>query len=112
MKYNPKIVLAYWRECGLPCAVQELTFAPPRKWRFDFAFPKEKVAVEVEGGVWSEGRHTRGSGFVKDVEKYNEAACRGWRVLRCQPKDVCTMEFVETIKQALAYERTRTDDWT
>lgn len=103
MKYNPKVVLAYWCECGLPFASRELVFAPPRRWRFDFAFQVQRVAIEVEGGVWTGGRHTRGSGFAKDMEKYNEAAARGWRVLRCQPKDVCTLDFVNIIRSTLTY---------
>lgn len=61
---------------------EELVFAPPRKWRFDFAFPDKMIAVEIEGGVWSGGRHRRPIGFIKDMEKYNAAALRGWRVLR------------------------------
>ena len=52
----------------------EYRFHPTRKWRFDAAFPSEKVAVEIEGGVWKYGRHNRASGFLNDMEKYNEAA--------------------------------------
>ena len=62
--------------------VREYAFAKPRRWRFDFAWPDQKLAVEVEGGVWANGRHTRGSGFVADTEKYNTAALLGWKVLR------------------------------
>lgn len=68
-----------------------------RRWRFDFAWPKEKVAVEVEGGTWTYGRHNRPSGFEGDVEKYNVAAVRGWLVLRItsemlkRPKDVISL---------------------
>ena len=61
---------------------REYMFAKPRKWRFDFAFPEQKIAVECEGGVFTNGRHTRGSGFVKDAEKYNMAAALGWFVFR------------------------------
>lgn len=99
MKYNPIIVLAYFKEMRLPYCVSEFTFCEGRRWRFDFAFPDSKVALEVEGGVWSGGRHTRGSGFVKDMEKYNTAVCLGWRVLRCVPSDVCTKEVVDLIKK-------------
>jgi very-short-patch-repair endonuclease len=66
----------------LPPAKREYRFHPSRKFRFDFAWPAYKVAVEVEGGVYTNGRHTTGKGFTADCEKYNEAACLGWRVLR------------------------------
>jgi len=58
----------------------EYLFAVPRRWRFDYAFPVEHVAVEFDGGQWvaNGGRHNRDS----DREKLNEAAARGWRVLR------------------------------
>lgn len=62
--------------------VREHKFHPTRRWRFDFALPEHRVAVEVEGGTWNGGRHTRGSGYAKDCEKYAEALCLGWRVLR------------------------------
>jgi very-short-patch-repair endonuclease len=61
---------------------REYAFAPKRKWRFDFAFPVSKVAVEIEGGTWSGGRHSRGPGFEADCFKYSEAAALGWRVIR------------------------------
>lgn len=61
----------------------EFRFHPTRKWRFDVAWPKVKVALEVEGGAWQYGRHNRAASFLKDMEKYNEAAAMGWVVLRC-----------------------------
>lgn len=70
------------RAVGLPAPVTEHRFAPPRRWRFDLAWPDRLVACEVEGGSWVAGRHTRGRGFEHDCEKYCEAAVRGWRVLR------------------------------
>lgn len=60
----------------------EYVFHPARKWRFDFANVKRKIAVEIEGGIWSGGAHTRGKGFEEDCEKYNEAALLGWQVYR------------------------------
>lgn len=78
----------------------EHRFYLPRRWRFDFANPRLKIAVEQEGGVWSFGRHTRGSGFVKDMEKYNMAVKLGWRVLRFTPQQIRSGEaarFVEEI---------------
>ena len=66
----------------LPNPVTEHRFHKERKWRFDFAWPVSKIAVEVEGGTWSKGRHTRGAGFANDCEKYNSATLLGWRVYR------------------------------
>lgn len=60
----------------------EYRFAPPRRWRFDFAFPQQRLAVELEGGIYTGGRHQRLSGFVADCDKYNAAAAASWRVLR------------------------------
>jgi len=74
-----------WTIVGLD-PVAEYKFHPTRKWRFDWAFIDEKLAVEQEGAIWIQGRHTRGSGFIKDMEKYNEAARLGWRVFKFTPQ--------------------------
>jgi len=58
--------------------VKEYQFHKTRKWRFDYAIIEHKIAIEVEGGVYTNGRHTRGSGFLKDIKKYNTATCEGW----------------------------------
>lgn len=70
------------RAAGLPLPVPEHRFHPTRRWRFDFAWPDAKLAVEIEGGTWSSGRHTRGPGFENDCEKQAEAVILGWSVLR------------------------------
>ncbi len=75
-------LLEYAARIGLPPGVLEYRFAPPRRWRFDLAFPSILWAVEIEGATWTGGRHTRGAGFERDAEKYNRACLLGWRVLR------------------------------
>lgn len=75
---------------SLPVPVTEHVFAAPRRWRFDLAWLDAKVALEVEGGVFSGGRHTRGAGFRKDLEKYNRATVLGWRVVRVLPEQLNT----------------------
>lgn len=76
------------KQLGLPKPEREYRFCPDRRWRLDFAWPDRKLAVEVEGAVWASGRHTRGSGYVGDLEKYNRAAVDGWTVLRFTTEDV------------------------
>lgn len=72
-----------WRVWGKgPRPVREYRFHPTRRWLMDFAWPRQRVAVEIEGGTYSNGRHTRGSGFADDCTKYNAAALLGWTVLR------------------------------
>lgn len=61
---------------------QQFRFHSERKWRFDFAWPQRKVALEVDGGTHSGGRHVRGKGYEEDCEKLNAAIINGWRVLR------------------------------
>ena len=76
------LMIEQLREKKITGYMMEYRFHPTRRWRFDFAFERIKFAVEVEGGTWSGGRHTTGSGFEKDCEKYAEALVLGWRVLR------------------------------
>lgn len=74
---------AHWKSLGGPALTAEHHFAAPaRRWRFDRAYLPAKVAVELEGGVFCGGRHTRGAGYEKDCEKYNAAVALGWRVWR------------------------------
>ncbi len=70
------------RAARLPEPATEHRFAPPRRFRFDFAWPTKMLALEVEGGTFAAGRHSRGAGFAADCEKYGEATALGWRVLR------------------------------
>ena len=61
----------------------EYRFDPDRRWRFDLAIPQHKIGIEYEGGIWSQGRHTQGKGFARDIEKYNTAILKhGWTVIR------------------------------
>ena len=81
--------------------VREWAFAKPRRWRFDFCFPKEKLAVEIEGGTWINGRHNRGSSTEAEMEKYNTAALLGWTVLRFTPAMVKSGAAINLVREAL-----------
>lgn len=62
----------------------EYRFHPKRQWRIDVCVwgSKDPVAIEFEGGIWSGGRHTNGSGFIKDIDKYNTLSIYGYRLMR------------------------------
>ena len=80
---------------------REYRFHEKRRWRFDFAWPALRMAVEVEGVVWGgSGRHQRASGYGKDCEKYNEALLAGWHVLRVttqQVADGTALQWIERL---------------
>ncbi len=89
------------RALDLPAPAREFRFSPPRLWRFDFAWPSHKVAVEIEGGVWINGRHNRGSGLVADCEKLNRAAELGFRVFRFPTEEVKSGRAIRLIEEVL-----------
>lgn len=98
-RFDP--VLAFLKASGLPEPEVEWRFAAPRRWRFDYAWPVSRVAIEVEGGAWTKGRHTRGQGFIGDMSKYNEAVLLGWRVLRFTPDQLAAGSWVPALKQLI-----------
>lgn len=84
---------------------KEHIFHDTRKWRFDFAWIPQKIAVEIEGGTWScrrPSRHTTAEGFNEDCHKYNEAALYGWTVLRGDSKMVNSLVLLSMLERALS----------
>jgi len=79
----------------------EYKFHPTRKWRYDYAIISKHIAIEVEGGVWSGGRHTTGKGFLGDCEKYNSGTLMGWRIFRVTPQTLMTTATMNMIKEAI-----------
>jgi very-short-patch-repair endonuclease len=83
--------------------VKEFRFHPIRKWRYDYAILEHKIALEVEGGVWTEGRHTRPRGFLGDIEKYNSGTIMGWMILRTTPDRLLTKGTIDMLRLAIVY---------
>ncbi len=83
----------------------EHKFHDMRKWRLDFAIIDLKIGIEIEGGVWSCGAHTRGKGFIEDMEKYNAAVTFGWVILRFTPQDLNKITTFETIKKVVELKK-------
>ena len=89
---------------------REYVFAKPRKWRFDFAWPTKKVAVEIDGIGFSSYRITRhqtGPGFLKDREKDLAAKELGWNVVHVPAPWVTRQEHKRLIDRVLEYIRER-----
>jgi len=78
---------------------QEFKFHPKRKWRADFHLVGKKILVEVEGGIWSRGRHTRGKGYIGDMEKYNAATMMGFQVIRFSTDQVKSGLAIQQIEK-------------
>lgn len=85
----------------LPPWQTEYRFHATRLWRFDIAFPELKLAIEVEGGLYVQGRHSRGAGAEADMDKYGEAFALGWSVLRVSPRKVKSGAAVMWVERAI-----------
>jgi very-short-patch-repair endonuclease len=77
-----------WEAHGGPPLEKEYRFHPVRKWRADFAHLPSRTLIEIEGGIYVNGRHNRGAGFAADLEKYLEAGLSGWRLIRLGPNEL------------------------
>lgn len=75
-----------------------------RRWRYDF-YIKPKLLIEVQGGVWINGGHNRGSGYEKDCEKMARALEKGYIVLYCVAKDIKNGSTIKTIKKLFSMYR-------
>ena len=115
--YYGVVVQALFREYEIPSPVLEYRFHKTRKWRFDMAWPRifakanGKIALggggvylEIDGGLWTGGRHTRGAALVKDYEKRNAATVLGWRGLWTTPEGLTSDAMLKTIAAALKGE--------
>ncbi len=88
------------RKRGIPIPLREQPVCEGRRWKMDFYWPIYSVVVEVEGGVWQQGRHTRGAGYIADCEKYNEISLRGLTLIRVTPKDLETGKVFDWLRRA------------
>ena len=98
--------LRLWQSVGGPPLERELLFHPGRRWRADFAHLPSRTLIEIEGGIYVNGRHNRGAGFAADLEKYLEASLARWRVVRLGPNELPMDHIgrlVSLVRGGLAY---------
>lgn len=68
---------------GLPHYETQFSYASPRGFKADVAFPEYKLLIEAEGGVWGRiSGHNSGSGIESDCERTNAATIAGYSQLR------------------------------
>jgi hypothetical protein len=105
---------AQLEQAGIPFEREYAFAAPRRRWRADFAIlevvgwngptkvwrPK-RLLVEIDGGGFIGGRHSRGQGVANDAEKQSAAAILGYRVIRATPAQVADGSCLSWIQQAL-----------
>jgi very-short-patch-repair endonuclease len=93
------------RQClavGLPAPEKEVRFHPTRRWRADYLWrAPHMLIVELDGGLFVGGRHSRGLGAEKDMEKTAAALAMGYRVMRVSPRHVRNGQAVQWIEQVL-----------
>lgn len=83
---------------------RQFRWHPTRRYRADFAWPgaTPPLLVEVQGGTWAGGRHTRGSGYRDDCRRLNAATLLGFRSLYFTGEMVESGEALKVIEGALA----------
>jgi len=112
-KVQRELFVAWCRLMRLPDPVAEHRFHPTRNWRVDWAWPDARLALEVEGGLFGLGKpcpvcgrrkvagHTSIQRLKDDLEKYNELALAGWRLVRVQPTTLTTVTTADLIRRGL-----------
>ena len=104
MKIAPELFNELCIEHDIHPPEHEYRFHPSRKWRMDYAFVWARVFLEVQGALFTGGRHTRGAALLKEYEKINAATCLGWRPLFCTPQQVEDGSIFPVIREAIVYD--------
>jgi hypothetical protein len=101
---------ATWQTYGIPIPEREYRFCE-RRWRLDFAWTwfkpgvgLEKMALEIDGGLFIRGAHSRGKDIIGDHEKANAAVLKGWRLFRCSPAAIKDGSIFKILRQAMGLE--------
>lgn len=84
---------------SIPDPIEEFKFHPTRKWRVDLCWPDQKLVLEIEGGIFTNGRHVRPTGFIKDIEKYNALSILGYSLLRCTTQQMKSCESYDFLRE-------------
>ena len=97
------LLASHIHAAGLPAPEREAVLVPNRRYRADFAWSDEglRLVVEVQGGTFRGGRHTRGAGYESDCEKLALLTLQGYRVLWVTGRQVRSGQALRWIQDAL-----------
>lgn len=92
-KLHNKFKLVWSTIPRAPELQEEVAVVPDRKYRFDFANTEAKVAIEIQGGIWTKGGHSTGKGILRDTRKGREAIFAGWTLFQVCADDITFPEL-------------------
>ena len=89
--------------------IYEYKFNSLRKFKFDYANLRLKIAIEIEGGIYTGTGHAKTGKYLKDMKKYNMASIKGWILLRYGYGQECDIEndikmAIETRKSDIRFQ--------
>lgn len=93
--------IEYQREYRFAKELRRPDTGRPYMYRSDF-FIEPDILVEVEGGIWTGGRHTQPKGFIADIEKYNLATLIGYRVIRIHRATIKDESAIRLVQELVA----------
>ncbi len=110
--YLERIASALIKDAGIKPPIKEFRFCPDRRWRADFVWvfdPAENkkhkgVILEINGAVWTKGKHTYGKQLLDEYEKLNTASMDGWIVIQVGNYHLKNGQMLEWVKRALGIE--------
>lgn len=102
-KVDKQKFLERLKEAGFAEPQTEYRFDDKRRWRFDYCWPNEGIAIEVQGGLFIKGKHVTGIGIMKDHEKLNAAQVQGWIVLQFSPEQIARGDWLHFLTLAFSY---------
>jgi len=92
------------RAAKLPASEREYRFHPLRKFRVDFAWPELKIAIEIDGATFTQGRHIRGMGYRNDCIKANLLSCSGWSLLKGDAHMVRSGDLLKSLEELIKFK--------
>ena len=108
MSYLETLLLEQIHQANLPEPEQQVKLIPKRRYRFDFAYPRLMVAIEVDGGTWMQTNRGRSAGhahpsrITHDNEKRNLARLEGWRVFQFDTTAINDGSALKMIRELVA----------